>query len=56
MRGGAEGSTPVSNGWIAERLVMGHPESVSQMIGRLRSDSTATKLLKRCERMLKSND
>ncbi len=51
-----KGSTAVSNGWIAERLVMGHSASVSQMTGRMRRDPSTPKLLKKYEQMLKTKD
>lgn len=48
--------TSVSNGWIAERLEMGHPASVSQHVHRLRKDPNAKKIHKADEKTLKSKD
>jgi len=46
----------VSNGWIAERLAMGHPSSMSQLVHRMRREPKEGKRLKRYEKILKSKD
>ena len=38
--------TSASNGWIAERLAMGHPASMSQLVNRMRKEPKALKQLK----------
>jgi REP element-mobilizing transposase RayT len=48
--------TSVSNEWIAERLAMGHPASMSQHVNRIRMDSKAARILKKHEQALKSKD
>jgi hypothetical protein len=46
----------VENDWIAGRLAMGHPASMSQLVHRMRRDSKASKPLKKHEKTLKSKD
>lgn len=48
--------TTVSNGWIAERLAMGHPASMSQLVHQMRREPKEGKRLKRYEKILKSKD
>ena len=48
--------TTVSNDWIAERLAMGHPASLSQHVNRLRREPKAPKQLEKNELALKSKD
>jgi len=48
--------TTVSNEWIAERLAMGHPASMSQLVHRMRREPKEGKRLKRYEKILKSKD
>ena len=44
--------TSVSNGWIAQKLVTGHPGSVSRSVSDGRADSKMTKSIKNIEGML----
>jgi len=44
--------TSVSNGWIAQKLAMGHPGSVSRSVSDDRADSKMTISIKNIERML----
>lgn len=48
--------TAVTNDWIAERLAMGHPASMSQLVNRLRRNPEAARQLKKHEKALKSKD
>lgn len=48
--------TFVSNQWIADRLAMGHPASMSQHVNRMIKDPRAERKLKRYDRILKSKD
>jgi len=48
--------TSVGNDWIAERLAMGHPASISQHVNRKRKDPKAARQLKKHELSLKSKD
>lgn|GEM_PF-4691121 len=48
--------TAVPNEWITERMAMGHPASMSQLVHRLRKDSYAANQLKKYEKTLKSKD
>jgi putative transposase len=48
--------TSVSNEWIAERLAMGHPASMSQHVNRMRKEPKADRQLKKHEQTLKSKD
>jgi hypothetical protein len=45
--------TVASNAWIAERLAMGEPGSVSRLVGQGKADPEAVKKLKELEEMLK---
>ena len=44
--------TSMSNDWIAERLVMGHPGSVSWTVSAGRADKTMTKTIRNLESVL----
>jgi hypothetical protein len=48
--------TSVGVNWIADRLEMGHPGSVSRMLGKVSADSAFGKKLKDLEAMLASGD
>lgn len=48
--------TSVNNEWIAGRLAMGHPASMSQHANRMRRDPKAARSLKKHEQALKSKD
>ena len=48
--------TTAGNDWIAERLVMGHPASMSQLVHRMRRNPKESKRLKRYEKTLKTKD
>jgi len=48
--------TSASNEWIAERLAMGHPASMSQHVNRMRKEPKASRQLKKHEQALKSKD
>jgi putative transposase len=48
--------TSVGVNWIAERLAMGHPGSVSRMLGAIQRDGNARKRLGELEKMLISGD
>ena len=47
--------TSVGNGWLAKRLEMGHPGSVSRLVGEFRKDTKRMRELGKLERMLKSD-
>ena len=51
-----KGLTSVRNDWMAKRLSMGHPASMSQLVNRARRDSKILKILKKYEKILKSKD
>lgn len=44
--------TTVSNGWIAQKLAMGHPGSVSRAVSDGRSDKKLIKSMKEIENVL----
>ena len=44
--------TSMSNDWIAERLAMGHPGSVSRTVSAGRADKTMTKTIRNLESVL----
>jgi hypothetical protein len=44
--------TSVSNEWIAQKLAMGHPGSVSRSVSDGRADNTMLKSIKNIEKML----
>jgi len=48
--------TTVGMKWISERLVMGHPGSVSRLIGGIGKDRVIAKRLEEIEEMLNSGD
>jgi hypothetical protein len=48
--------TSVGNEWIAERLAMGYPASMSQHVNRMLKEPKAAKQLKMYEQTLKSKD
>ncbi len=48
--------TAVPNGWLATRLAMGHPASMSKHGHSLRRSPAGVKTLKRYKKMLKSTD
>jgi putative transposase len=48
--------TSVSNEWIADRLAMGHPASMSQHVNRMRKEPKAARRLQKHENALKSKD
>jgi putative transposase len=48
--------TGVEIEWISRRLAMGHPGSVSRLIGRVRNDPALTKRRDKLEKMLKCGD
>jgi len=48
--------TSVSNDWIVQRLAMGHPASMSQMVNRMQRDPMEKKRLKGYEKTLKTKD
>jgi hypothetical protein len=45
-----------SNKWIAERLAMGHPASMSQHVNRMRKEPKAAIRIIKHEQALKSKD
>jgi hypothetical protein len=47
------GRTTVKNDWIAKRLAMGHPGSVSRLVAASRNDPAQTRALQKMEQMLK---
>gem|GEM_PF-112133 len=51
-----KGRTAMSNDWLARRLAMGHPASMSQLVNRPRKDEKTQKPLKVYEKILKSKD
>jgi len=51
-----KGRTAMSNEWLASRLAMGHPASMSQLVNRSRKDEKNQKSLKKYEKILKSKD
>ena len=51
-----KGRTAMSNEWLARRLAMGHPASMSQLVNRMRKDEMNQKSLKKYEKILKSKD
>ncbi len=44
--------TSVSNGWISEKLVMGHPNSISRLISKCRADRRMSGKLEKLQAML----
>ena len=48
--------TAVSNAWIAERLAMGHPASMSQQVNRMRREPKAAKQMEKHVQTLNSKD
>lgn len=48
--------TAVSNNWVADRLAMGHPASMSQHVNRMRREPRALKQLEKHDKLLKSKD
>ena len=44
--------TSVSNQWIAEKLAMGHPDSVSRTFSASRTDKSMAKSIKKLETLL----
>ncbi len=44
--------TSVSNGWLVERLEMGHPNALSRLMGEFRNDENSVEELERIEKML----
>ena len=48
--------TSVSNGWIAARLAMGHPGSVSRMLGACKSDAETASIRKALARELDQDE
>jgi hypothetical protein len=46
----------VTNEWLATRLVMGHPASMSKHVHQLGRDPAGMKILKTHEKTLKSED
>lgn len=48
--------TAMSNEWIAQRLAMGHPASMSQLVHRMRKQPKESKRLKGYEKILKPED
>ncbi len=48
--------TSVSNDWIVQRLAMGHPASMSQMVNRMQRDPMEKKQLKGYEKTLETKD
>jgi len=48
--------TSVSKDWIVQRLAMGHPASMSQMVSRMQRDPMEKKRLKGYEKTLKTKD
>jgi hypothetical protein len=47
------GRTAVKNDWIAKRLAMGHPGSVSRLVAASRKDPAQARALQKMEQMLK---
>ena len=48
--------TSVSNDWIVQRLAMGHPASMSQMVSRMQNDPSENQRLRGFEKTLKTKD
>ena len=48
--------TSVGLGWISEKLVMGHPGSVSRLVGGIAKNRELAKRLEELENMLKCED
>jgi REP element-mobilizing transposase RayT len=51
-----KGLTSVKNDWLANRLCMGHPAAMSQLVNRARKDPKNLKILKKHEKTFKSKD
>ena len=47
--------TSVGNGWLANRLEMGHPGAVSRLVGEFRKDSKRMSEIGKLDKMLKSD-
>lgn len=48
--------TSTKNEWLANRLRMGHPAAMSQLVNRMLNDPKSLKLLKKYEKTFKSKD
>ncbi len=44
--------TAVGNGWLTQRLAMGHPSGVNRLIGNFTNDRMRVKKLKEIKKML----
>ncbi len=44
--------TSVSNGWISEKLAMGHPSSISRLVSKCRADPRTSRKVKEVQAML----
>jgi hypothetical protein len=49
-------NTSTTHEWLAERLCMGHPAAMSQLVSRTRKDPKIQKILKKHEKTFKSKD
>ena len=49
-------NTSMNNEWLAQRLGMGHPAAMSQLVNRMQKDPTIQKTLRKYERIYKSKD
>jgi len=46
----------MSNDWLAERLCMGHPAAMSQLVSRMKKAPDGIKAMKKHEKIFKSKD
>jgi len=51
-----KGNTSMTNEWLAERLCMGHPAAMSQLVNRMRKTPDGIKAMKKYEKIFKSKD
>ena len=49
-------NTSMNNEWLAQRLGMGHPAAMSQLVNRMQQDSTKQKTLTQYGKIFKSKD
>ena len=48
--------TSMANDWLAKRLSMGHPASMSQLVNRMQKDEKSLRILRRHEKTFKPKD
>ena len=51
-----KGRTSMKNEWLVNRLCMGHPAAMSQLVSRARKDPKTLKIMKKYEKTFKSKD